>query len=36
MTKAQFWILYFNNKEHTGIGMNGLSPKQKLKRSGGI
>jgi hypothetical protein len=34
MTEAQFWILYFNNRSHTGIGMNGLSPKQKLERCG--
>ena len=34
MTEAQFWILYFNNRGHTGIGMNGLSPKQKLEECG--
>jgi len=32
--EAQFWIIYFNNRSHSGIGMNGLSPKQKLKKLG--
>ena len=32
--EAQFWIIYFNNRSHGGIDMNGLSPKQKLKRLG--
>jgi len=32
--EAQFWILYFNNRSHGGIGMNGLSPKQKLEKLG--
>jgi len=32
--EVQFWIIYFNNRSHSGIGMNGLSPKQKLKKLG--
>jgi len=32
--EAQFWIIYFNNRSHSGIGMNGLSPKQKLEKLG--
>ena len=32
--EAQFWIIYFNNRSHSGIGMNGLSPKQKLEKIG--
>ena len=34
--EAQFWIIYFNNRSHSGIGMNGLSPKQKLEKLGMI
>jgi len=34
--ETQFWILYFNNRSHSGIGMNGLSPKQKLEKLGVI
>jgi len=30
--EAQFWIIYFNNRSHNGISMNGLSPKQKLEK----
>ena len=26
MVEGQFWILYFNTRSHTGVGMNGLSP----------
>ena len=32
--EAQFWIIYYNNRSHSGIGMNGLSPKQKLGELG--
>ncbi len=32
--EGQFWIIYFNNRSHSGIGMNGLSPKQKLEQVG--
>lgn len=32
--EAQFWIIYFNNRSHSGIGMHGLSPKQKLEKLG--
>jgi hypothetical protein len=32
--EGQFWIIYFNNRSHGGIGMNGLSPKQKLEKLG--
>ena len=32
--EAQFWIIYFNNRGHGGIGMNGASPKQKLEELG--
>ena len=32
--EAQFWIIYYNNRSHSGIGMNGLSPKQKLRELG--
>ncbi len=34
LLEAQFWIIYFNNRSHSGIGMNGLSPKQKLEKLG--
>ena len=30
--EAQFWIIYFNNRSHNGISMNGLLPKQKLEK----
>ncbi|MFH1583984.1 MAG: IS481 family transposase [Actinomycetota bacterium] len=33
-SEAQFWLIYFNNRSHSGIGMNGLSPKQKLEKLG--
>lgn len=32
--EAQFWIIYYNNRSHSGIGMDGLSPKQKLEKLG--
>ncbi|MBW6442140.1 hypothetical protein K0B04_04555 [Patescibacteria group bacterium] len=32
--EAQFWIIYYNSRSHSGIGMNGLSPKQKLEKLG--
>lgn len=32
--EAQFWIIYFNNRSHSGIKMNGLSPKQRLEQAG--
>lgn len=32
--EAQFWIIYFNNRSHGGIRMNGMSPKQKLEKLG--
>jgi putative transposase len=32
--EAQFWIIYFNNRSHSGIGMDGMSPKQKLEKIG--
>lgn len=32
--EAQFWIIYYNNRSHSGIGLNGLSPKQKLEKLG--
>jgi putative transposase len=34
LLEAQFWIIYYNNRSHSGIGMNGLSPKQKLEKLG--
>ena len=34
MTEGQFWILYFNTRSHTGIGMDGLSPLKKLEKCG--
>ena len=34
MVEGQFWILYFNTRSHTGIGMNGLSPLKKLEKCG--
>jgi putative transposase len=32
--EAQFWIVYYNNRSHSGIAMDGLSPKQKLEKLG--
>jgi len=34
LVEAQFWIIYFNKRSHDGIGMNGLSPKEKLEKLG--
>ncbi len=34
MIEGQFWILYYNTRNHTGVGMNGLSPLKKLERCG--
>lgn len=34
LLEGQFWIIYFNNRSHSGIGMNGLSPKQKIEKLG--
>jgi len=34
MVESQFWVLYFNNRSHSGIGMDGLSPKEKLTKCG--
>lgn len=34
MLEAQFWIIYFNTRSHTRIGMKGLSPKKKLEECG--
>lgn len=30
LAEAQNWIIFYNNRSHYGIGMNGLSPKEKL------
>jgi hypothetical protein len=32
LKEAQFWIMYFNNRSH--MGLDGLTPKEKLKISG--
>ena len=32
--EAQFWIVYYNNRSRGGIGMDGLSPRQKLEKLG--
>ncbi len=34
MTEAQFWIIYYNTRSHTGVKMNGLSPLEKLEKIG--
>ena len=34
MTEAQFWIIYYNTRNHTGVKMNGLSPLKKLEKIG--
>jgi hypothetical protein len=34
MIEAQFWIIYYNNRSSDGIGMNGVSPKEKLDQLG--
>ena len=34
MIESQFWVLYFNSRSHSGIGMDGLSPKEKLAKCG--
>ncbi len=34
MTEAQFWIIYYNTRNHTGVRMNGLSPLKKLEKIG--
>jgi transposase len=30
MSEAQNWIFYWNDRQHGGIGMHGMSPKEKL------
>lgn len=32
--EGQYWIQYFNNRPHEGIGLNGISPKEKLEQLG--
>lgn len=34
MIEAQFWTIYYNTRSHSGIKMNGLSPKEKLEKLG--
>lgn len=34
MIEAQFWILYYNNRSSDSIGLNGISPKEKLEQLG--
>lgn len=34
LVEAQYWIIYYNHRSHDGIGMNGLSPKEKLEQLG--
>lgn len=31
LIEGQRWIINYNNRESTGIGMHGVSPKQKLE-----
>lgn len=32
--EGQYWIQYFNNRPHDGIGLNGISPREKLEQLG--
>lgn len=32
--ESQFWIIYYNNRSHSGVKMDGLSPRQKLEKLG--
>lgn len=34
IVEGQFWIMYYNHRSSDGIGMNGLSPKEKLEQLG--
>ena len=34
LKEAQFWIFYYNNRASDGIGLNGISPREKLERLG--
>lgn len=34
LKEAQLWIMYYNNRPSDGIGMNGMSPREKLEQLG--
>ena len=34
LNEAQYWIIYYNHRSNNGIGLNGLSPKEKLDQLG--
>lgn len=34
LVEAQFWIIYYNNRTSDGIGLDGISPKEKLQKLG--
>lgn len=34
MVEGQFWIRYYNYRPNDGIGLNGISPKEKLEKLG--
>ena len=34
LLEAQFWIIYYNNRQHDGIGLDGLTPAEKLSQLG--
>ena len=34
MVEGQFWIKYYNHRPSDSIGLNGISPKEKLEQLG--
>lgn len=34
LTEGQFWNIYYNHRPNDGIGLNGISPKEKMERLG--
>ncbi len=34
MIEGQFWIMYYNRRPNDGIGLNGISPKEKMEQLG--
>jgi len=34
LVEAQFWIMYYNNRTSDGIGLDGISPREKLEQLG--